>query len=539
VNAVLDWLEDAAPQTVTQVERYPDITLERWDAPDYDPIFRERIRRLNVIRSSSNPAEVWAKLKEFYRTHPDRFITDWCITVDPRNVEIGLPPLVPFVLFKRQTEFVLWLYDRWKNREDGLVEKSRDMGVSWLCCGFAVWLWSCYDNAVAGFGSRKEEYVDKLGDPKSLFWKVRKLIEFLPVELQPAGWNERVDAPSMRVLNRDNGSAIIGEAGDNIGRGNRTSIYFKDESAHYEHPESIDAALSATSNCKIDVSSVNGAGNPFYKKRHSGEIDVFIFDWRQDPRKSQAWYDKQCRILDKVIVAQEIDRNYEASVSNAFIDGDSVKAAMMRGPKDVGARGRLRVGVDVARFGDDSSVITIRRGRVLLKQVKLSGQDTVAVASKVRVELRAFGERPEQIAVDTVGIGAGVADILRGWYPDVTDNNGVTYKIVVDVVANGSVHDGTYFDVTALMWGEMREWIKGASLLNSDELKIDLTARRYGYRGGELVLESKSEMKKRGVKSPDHGDSLALTFAVPTMAPPPELKAQVLPYRPTDQSMGL
>lgn len=538
MNAVLDWIQDEEVVTKTVAQSYPDILLTNWQHPDYDPIFAERVRRLNAIRTSENPAAVWASLKEFYKTHPDRFITDWCVTVDPRNAEIGLPTLVPFCLFPRQTEFVLWLYDRWLAREDGLTEKSRDAGVSWLCCAFGVWMWTFYDGTTVGFGSRKEEYVDKIGDPKSLLWKVRKLIEFLPAELKPAGWNERVDAPSMRVLNRANGASIIGEAGDNIGRGNRTSIYFKDESAHYEHAESIDAALSATSNCKIDVSSVNGAGNPFYTKRHGGEIPVFIFDWRQDPRKNQAWYEKQCRVLDKVIVAQEIDRNYEASVTNAFIPGEVVTAAMMRGPKDVGARGGLRVGVDPARFGNDRTAIIIRRGRVLLKKITLTKQDSMVIASTVRNELRAYGTRPEQIAVDTIGVGAGTADILRSWYPDVTID-GKTFPIVVDVVGNGAVGDGVYYDVTALMWGEMREWLKGASIPNDEEIKVDLTARRYKFRGGEYQMESKAEMKVRGVKSPDVGDALALTFAVPTVAPPPELKAAVLPYRPSDQSMGL
>jgi phage terminase large subunit len=173
----------------------------------------------------------------------------------------------------------------------------------------------------------------------------------------------------MRVLNPENGASIVGEAGDNIGRGNRTSIYFKDESAFYEHADAIDAALSQTSNCKIDVSTPNGAGNAFYRKRHGGRIKVFVFDWRQDPRKGKDWYAKQCEILDAVIVAQEIDRDYESSVTDSWIPSDIVIAAQARGPADVRPVGGLRVGVDVARFGDDKTVISFRRGRVLLKQV--------------------------------------------------------------------------------------------------------------------------------------------------------------------------
>lgn len=537
----VDWIGELQPAvaTVTAEDQFPPITLLNWQAPDYDPIFRERMRRLENIRNSGDARAVWHGLREFYKTHPMQFIDDWCVTADPRNIEIGLPVLTPFVLFKRQREFIEWLYERWRNREDGLVEKCRDAGVSWLCCAFAVWMWLFHDGAGIGFGSRKEEYVDKIGDPKSLFWKLRKIVEFLPNELKPVNWNERTDAPSMRMINRARDSSITGEAGDNIGRGARTSIYFVDEAAHLEHPEAVDAALSATSNCKIHVSSVNGAGNPFYKKRHGGQIPVFIFDWRQDPRKSQEWYDKQKATLDPVILAQEIDRNYEASVANAFIPAELVAAAAARGPRDVPARGRLRIGVDVARFGDDKTSIVFRRGRVMIKKVRLEKNDTMQVASKVRAEINAFNEKPEQIAVDTIGIGAGVADILRGWYPDVIGKDGKTYKTVEDINCSVKLNNGEHYNVRAMMWSEMKEWLKGASIPNDQNLRSDLTALRYSFRAGELLLESKDEAKKRGIKSPDDGDALALTFAVPTMAMPEPPKAKIIPYVPYDQTMGM
>ena len=251
-------------------------------APDYGAIYTERAQRLARIRSDS---AILGGLKDFYKDHPVEFINEWGMTFDPRNAEIGLPTTVPFILFPKQAEFITWLRERWLGREDGLAEKSRDMGVSWLCVGFAVWMWLFHTGTVIGFGSRKEEYVDDLNDPKSLFWKARAFINLLPVEFRPQGWDAKKHAPFMTLKNPENGSAIVGESGDNIGRGNRTSIYFKDESAFYERAESIDAALSQTSNCKIDVSTPNGNGNPFYRKRHSGKIKIFTFHWRDDPRK--------------------------------------------------------------------------------------------------------------------------------------------------------------------------------------------------------------------------------------------------------------
>jgi hypothetical protein len=472
-------------------------------APDYERVYALRASRLKTIRETPG---MLAGLKEHYKANPVDFVNDWGMTFDPRNAEIGLPTVIPFLLFPKQEKFIEWTVERWKGREDGLAEKSRDMGVSWLCVAAAVWMWLFYTGTVVGFGSRKEEYVDKIGDPKSLFWKVRQFVSLLPIEFQPAGWDENKHAPHMRILNPENGAAIVGEAGDNIGRGNRTSIYFKDESAFYEHPEAIDAALSQTSNCKIDVSTPNGNGNPFYKKRHSGKTSVFSFHWREDPRKDQAWYEKQKATLDAVIVAQEIDIDYDASVTNAWIEGGPVLAAMARGPADVKAIGGLRVGVDVARYGDDKTVITFRRGRLLIKQIVLSGLSTTQVAARVKVEIDAFREMPEQIAVDTIGVGAGVADQLR-----------VFYECVQDVNSSIRLSDGKNYNMRALMWREMKDWINsGVSMPNDGELKSELCALRYSFKGGEMLIESKDDAKKRGIKSPDRADSLALTFAYPT-----------------------
>lgn len=474
-----------------------------WSAPDYRPVWEARITRLNKLRSDPS---LLPAIKKFYADHPVEFISDWCCTVDPRNVEIGLEAIVPFLLFPRQVEFVEWVVARWRSREDGLAEKSRDMGVSWLCVAISAWMWIFHPGVVVGFGSRKEEYVDKLGDPKSLFWKIRELVRLLPVEFVPAGYNERAHAPSMRIINPENGSAIVGESGDNIGRGNRTSIYFKDESAFYERPDAIDAALSQTSNCKIDVSTPNGAGNPFYRKRHGGKIKVFVFDWKDDPRKDQAWYERQKQTLDPVIVAQEIDRDYTASVSNSWIPGDIVTAAMARGPADVRAEGPLVIGVDVARFGDDKSCITFRKGRVVYPQIVFSKCDVVDVAGRVKDAALNWGEKVSQIAVDTIGIGSGVADILRRDFR----------HIVVDVNSSLRMSDGQNYNLRSRMWRDMREFLKnGASIPNDSELATDLTALQYEFRCGEMLMEAKDDAKKRGIKSPDRADSLALTFAVP------------------------
>lgn len=481
-------------------------------APDYSAVLAHRAERLARLRAE--PGQLSA-LKAYYKTHPAQFVMDWGMTFDPRNAELGLPTTIPFLLFPKQEEWLDWLYARWFGREDGLTEKSRDMGLSWLCVAAAVHMFLFYPGTVVGFGSRKEEYVDNTSDPKSLFWKARQFIRLLPREFRPTGWNEKKHSPFMKIQNPENGSMIVGEAGDNIGRGARTSIYFKDESAFYERPDIIEAALSQTSNCRIDVSTPNGSGNPFYRRRHSGKTPVFTFHWRDDPRKDDAWYQAQKEKLDEVVVAQEIDIDYDASVNDAYIPGPTVEAAQKNPVTDVEPIGPLQLGVDVARFGDDKTAITLRQGRVVYWFEEYSGLDTMAVAGLVRDKVTSSPQRIEQVAVDVIGLGAGVVDRLMEFSE--------TREITVGVNSAIRLSDGRNYNLRALMWRNMKDWLADApvSLPTYSGLKAELCALKYGYRNGLLLIESKDDAKKRGIKSPNLSDALALTFATPVIVRKP------------------
>jgi hypothetical protein len=477
--------------------------------PDYDRIFKDRMERIK--RLDATPG-AWNGLKEYYRDKPADFINDWCVTVDPRNAEIGLPTNVPFLLFPKQEEFINWLYNRWRAREDGLVEKSRDMGLTWLCAAFGVWMWLFYEGTVVGFGSRKEEYVDKLGDPKSIFWKVRQLIRYLPPKLRPEGYIENKDALYMRIGNPVNGAAIVGEAGDNIGRGNRTSLYFKDESAFYERPDSIDAALSQTSNCKIDVSTPNGPANPFYRKRQSGKIPVFTFHWTDDPRKDEKWYRKQQQILDPVILAQEVDIDYNASVEDIWIKGDLITQAEMIGPADVQEFGQWRIGVDAAHMGNDESVIHARKGRLNLEQKILRTADGHQLGSAVEEfcrELESSGsEYIEGIVIELDGPGVSCYDYLRrpgGPYADK----------VIGVHTGQRLSDNINYNLRALLWRRGRDYFKkGQCSVHKDpEFRAQISSVKYSFRNGLLLMQNKKEYKKETGKSPDRADAFILTFA--------------------------
>lgn len=349
--------------------------------PDYAAVWKMRLQALERIRA--DPACI-PDLKAFYKENPAYFIDDWGVTFDPRLVEVGLPGTVPMVLFDKQWEMVDWIIRKWKAREPGLLEKSRDCGASYVAVGLGCTLCIHYDGMAIGMGSRKAEYVDKIEEPKSLFWKARLFMKNLPVEFR-AGWEEWRDAPHMRMNFPHTGSKMTGESGDQIGRGDRAGIYFVDEAAHLERPKLIEASLSQTTNCRIDMSSVNGMGNPFAEKRHSGRIDVFVFDWRDDPRKDQAWYEKQQRELDPVILAQEVDRDYAASVEGIVIPGLWVRACIDAhihlGIKPTGAR---VLALDVADEGVDKNAGVGGQGILVdvIEEWSGKGSDTFATAQR-------------------------------------------------------------------------------------------------------------------------------------------------------------
>lgn len=381
-----------------------------WREPDIVGEFRRRARNLQWIRA--NPGAL-PGLKLFYREHPAQFLNDWACTQDPRLIERGLPAIIPFVLFPKQVQWVEWIIARWKAQEAGLTEKSRDMGISWLAVSLACTLCLFYPGMQIGFGSRKEDYVDKVGQPKSLFWKGRFFMRHLPREFR-GGWIPGRDAPRMRLHFRETGSDITGEAGDNIGRGDRTGIYFVDESAHIERQDLVEASLSATTNCRQDMSSVNGPANAFAKKRWSGRVPVFIFDWRDDPRKGQAWYDKEVARLDPITLAQEIDRDYNASVGGIVIPYTWVRAAVdAHLALGIEPTGEHFGALDVADEGKDLNAFTGGHG-ILINVVESwsgKGSDTFATAQHAVNLCDAYGYR--RFRYDADGLGAFVRGDVR------------------------------------------------------------------------------------------------------------------------------
>lgn len=509
-----------------------------YHTPDYTPIMQGR---LAAAQKLSGDKKLVAALRLHYRHAPWEFVNDWGMTFEPRNVEKGLLSTIPLMLWPKQVEFLQWMHARWQSGERGLCEKSRDCGVTWLAVGYAVSQFLFEDGFTTGFGSRKEELVDKRGDSKSIFEKVRFFLRFVPKPFMPDGWDERTCSAHMRIFNPENSAAIIGESGDEIGRGGRTSMYIVDEAAFVERQEKVDAALSQNTNCQLDVSSVNGNGNLFYKKRQrfDGTDRLFIFDWRDDPRKDDDWYQKQLEEQDEVTVAQEIDRDYNASQEDAFIPAKWVKASI-DAHKKLGFRplGIKRIAFDPADTGD-AKALAGRHGSVVVSASQMKRGDITDAIPWVLESVAAA--QPDEFIYDADGMGAPIIKLsVRDEFEakglpvepynggPMTDEEKEKINLKLD-----KPNEDAFLNENARLMYELRTRfenvynavVHGVYCNPEDMISIDsgieclheLVAeisrpKRIYTNSGVIRVESKAEMKNRTVESPNLLDCVKMCF---------------------------
>lgn len=189
---------------------------------------------------------------------------------------------------------------------------------------------------------------------------------------------------------------------------------------------------------------------------------------------------------------------------DTLIPAELVESAMAR---DVGLDPNQAVvyGVDVARFGDDRTVLCKRKGNVVTEIKGWQGADLMETTGRIVAEARM--DRPEVIMVDSIGLGAGVADRLRELGFNVRDVN----------VSESAAANPTAYRLRDELWLTVKEWLsqRACSLPKSEELRVDLVSPTYTFTSsGKVKVESKEEMKrKRGLRSPDYADALCLTFA--------------------------
>jgi hypothetical protein len=220
-----------------------------------------------------------------------------------------------------------------------------------------------------------------------------------------------------------------------------------------------------------------------------------------DKNKLQEIVDKYGEDSDEARI--EVKGMFPRQGDQQFISRDIVENAESRAvEKD--AYAPLIMGVDPARYGSDCTVIRFRQGRDArsIPAITMKGADNMQVANTVASWITKCN--PDAVCID-VGNGSGIIDRLRE----------MGFK-VHEVAFGKSSPEQEWANFRTYMWAQMREWLGGGCIDAHMELRTDLTAPEYRFMSGsdKLRLETKEELKARGFASPDHGDALALTFAI-------------------------
>lgn len=305
-----------------------------------------------------------ARCDEGFRRHcwdrskddPIWYIDTFLFTYNPK---LKSCPIRPFILYDFQEDAIKRIL-RAIGHEDILIEKSRDMGASWinLTCFEYLWHFHAYQSFL--MGSRKEEYVDKSGDPKSLFWKILFILKKQPGWLRP-----RYRHTKLHLENLDNGSTIDGEStNQDFATGDRRTAVLLDEFSLVEDGQKILTATRDVTDCRVFNATPKGARGAYYSQKRAieksrpdciirmhwsqhpvkaqglyttvdGKIEILDknYDWKRhypkgyefildEPGKLRApWYDRQCEREPNVkSIAQELDINYHESGWGYFSD---------------------------------------------------------------------------------------------------------------------------------------------------------------------------------------------------------------------------
>lgn len=257
------------------------------------------------------------------------FLTMFGWVFDPREDEES--SVAPFILYPRQAEFLLAL-DGVMQRPKGplaslAVPKARGVGATWLAAGDGTWRFlfkKMYQGRVV---SRNEDMVDQVGSPDSWMWKYDYILKHLPHWLLPAGFSVERRAGNryrthMKILNPDNGSAIIGEAtSSGVGVGGRASRYDIDEAARIAGLRGIWAQLAETTNHRLALSTHNVAeSTDFWDMCNASngwpEIPTFEMPWQTILTRDAAWLENTRQTLPDAEFQQEIMMNPWAGISS-------------------------------------------------------------------------------------------------------------------------------------------------------------------------------------------------------------------------------
>ena len=258
----------------------------------------------------------------------------FCYTFNPRDLK---NPHKHFILYPYQKEDAEKLLDAIRTGKSVVMDKSRDMGATWLALAVITYCWIFDESFHALLGSRKEDLVDDR-TVDSLFGKIDYILERQPWWIIP-GYNPDKNRKKLK-LEGPGGNLITGESANAaFGRGPRKNVVYLDEYAFWEEDVAVYAGINDTAPCKIYTSTPHGKHNQFAKIRFStSDIIKVTQHWTKHPEKDWVWYESECakRLYDPVVIAQELDIDYEASAGGLALpmlqDSDFLKRIIIGAP---------------------------------------------------------------------------------------------------------------------------------------------------------------------------------------------------------------
>lgn len=482
-----------------------------------------------------------------------------CLKIRPKVGEI-----VPFGFNKAQQ----YIHERLEEqkartgRVRALTLKGRQQGVSTYVAA------RYYHHATWHTGIKTFILTHEDQATQNLFEMVNRYHDHCPVFVKPS--TGAANAKELRFDKLDSGYKVGTAGTKGVGRSSTVQLFHGSEVAFWPNADThaagvLQAVPDADGTEVILESTANGIGNLFHQKWSEAErgigdfIAIFVpWYWQEEYRKpvpegtiftdEEREYQRLYEIDDeqlmwrrnKIIELKDpnlFKQEYPATAAEAFqMSGhDSyIKPYLVARARkgDAPESGELIVGLDPARFGNDSSAMAFRRGRRVRKVERREKLDTMEVAGWAKQVLD--NDKPARMFIDVGGLGAGIYDRLveLGYGKTVTAVNfGGAPLEPPQLDDEGSEIGGGPLNRRAEMWMNSKEWLEqtaGVAIPDDDGLQADACGPGYGYDSNtRLKLEKKEDMRRRGVSSPDGWDAVALTFAEPVA---PVVEAPVLNF---------
>lgn len=484
------------------------------------------------------------------------FYAEKVLRIRPKEANKGLVPLVlntaQQYLHKRAEDQIART-----GKVRLLVPKGRQQGCSTYIGGRFYW------KTTHSKGIRTYILTHEMEATENLFGMTERYHAHCPPQVRPEA---TADNAKELVFGRLDSSYGVGTAGQKAtGRSQTIQLFHGSEAAYWKNPEDhisgVGQAIPDMPGTEMWIeSTANGPGNWFHKECMKALKGLSVFElcfipwfWQEEYRapmpdgfrvtaeedqlidlfgldgKQLMWRRNK---LASGMSAEKFKQEYPNTIEEAFetagedvlIGSRLVRSAIGREVSQVSAP--VVWGVDPARFGDDRKTLAKRCGNVMLEPVKVllkdmpagPQSDTQALAGAVVKEFRATpgAWQPHYICVDTIGVGAGVADALRG--ANLKRANGVEVLIIDVNVSEAPAADDKFMNLRDELWWAMREWYhdRACRMPEDDDFVTEVSTVIFNYTAASRVkVESKKEMKKRLGFSPDKADAFMITFAAP------------------------